>query len=96
MSEFYINEIKKSPRIGKLIDQLFEEMPQIETDRAVLLTESFKSSEGKPTITRRAEAFEHILRNIPITIRPNELIVGAATKRPRSCQIFPEFSFSCL
>ncbi len=96
MSEFYINEIKKSPRIAKLVDQLFEEMPQIETDRAVLLTESFKASEGKPTILRRAEAFEHILKNIPITIRPNELIVGAATIRPRSCQIFPEFSFEWI
>ncbi len=96
MSEFYINEITKSPRIAKLIDQLFEEMPQIETDRAELLTESYKASEGKPTITRRAEAFEHILKNIPITIRPNELIVGAATIKPRSCQIFPEFSFEWI
>lgn len=96
MSEFYIDEIKKSPRISKLVDHLFEEIPQIEADRAVLLTQSYKCSEGKPIITRRAEAFEHILRNIPITIRPNELIVGSATKRPRSCQVFPEFSYKWL
>lgn len=96
MAEFYIEEIKKSPRISRLVEHLFEKMPQIEADRAVLLTESYKNSEGKPVITRRAEAFEHILKNIPITIRPEELVVGSATKQPRSCQVFPEFSFEWL
>lgn len=96
MADFYIDEIKKSPRISRLVEHLFLKMPEIETDRAVLITESYKQSEGKPVITRRAEAFEHILRNIPITIRPEELIVGSATKSPRSCQVFPEYSFQWL
>ncbi|MBQ8858414.1 MAG: glycyl radical protein [Clostridia bacterium] len=71
-------------------------MPQIEADRAVLLTESYKATEGEPIITRRAKAFAHILENIPITIRENELIVGTATRAPRSCQVFPEYSFAWL
>ncbi|MBR7132145.1 MAG: glycyl radical protein [Clostridia bacterium] len=96
MANFYTQEVAKSPRIQKLIDHLFEQKPQIEADRAVLITESYRASEGKPVITRRAEAFEHILKNIPITIRPLELIVGSATVRPRSCQTFPEFSFEWL
>ena len=96
MSEFYSEEIVKSPRIPKLVDHLFEKKPQIEADRAVLITESYKASEGKPVITRRAEAFEHILDNLPITIRPLELIVGSNTKQPRSCQVFPEYSFEWL
>ena len=45
---------------------------------------------------RRAKAFAHILDNIPIIIRDDELIVGSATIRPRSCQVFPEFSFEWL
>ncbi|MGN0492416.1 MAG: pyruvate formate lyase family protein, partial [Acutalibacteraceae bacterium] len=96
MSEFYSQEIAKSPRIPKLVEHLFEKKPQIEADRAVLITESYKASEGKPIITRRAEAFEHILDNLPITIRPLELIVGSNTKQPRSCQVFPEYSFEWL
>lgn len=96
MSEFYSEEIAKSPRIPKLVDHLFEKKPQIEADRAVLITESYKASEGKPIITRRAEAFEHILDNLHITIRPLELIVGSNTKQPRSCQVFPEYSFEWL
>jgi len=94
--KFYTEPISKSPRIDKLVSALFEKMPQIEADRAVLLTESYKNTEGEPIITRRAKAFSHILRNIPITIRENELIVGSATKAPRSCQVFPEYSFEWL
>lgn len=91
-----IYEINKSPRIQKLVDKLFEKLPEIESDRAVLLTESYKETEGQPIIVRRAKAFSHILKNIPIIIRENELIVGSATKAPRSCQVFPEFSYEWL
>ena len=94
--KFYTEPIEKSPRIAKLVDALYGKMPQIEADRAVLLTESYKATEGEPIITRRAKAFKHILDHIPITIRDNELIVGAATKAPRGCQVFPEYSFEWL
>ena len=96
MSQYYTKDVEKSSRITALIDALFENMPQIEADRAVLLTESYRETEGQPIILRRAKAFAHILENIPITIRPNELIVGSNTKAPRSCQVFPEYSFEWL
>ncbi len=94
--KFYAEPIAKSPRIDLLVDALYEKMPQIEADRAVLLTESYRETEGEPIITRRAKAFRHILENIPITIRDHELIVGSATKMPRGCQVFPEYSFDWL
>ena len=94
--EFYAEPIKRSERIPRLVSALFEKMPQIEADRAVLLTESYKQTEGEPIITRRAKAFYHILENIPIVIRDDELIVGSATKAPRGCQVFPEYSFEWL
>ncbi|MCH5185093.1 MAG: glycyl radical protein [Oscillospiraceae bacterium] len=96
MNAVYSDYIEKSTRIPRLIEHLFEKMPEIEADRAVLITESYRSTEGEPVITRRAKAFEHILENIPIIIRPEELIVGSATQSPRSCQVFPEFSFEWL
>lgn len=88
--------IAKTDRIQGLIDDLFQNMPEIEADRAVLLTESYQATEGEPIVTRRAKAFAHILRNIPITIRKNELIVGSASKAPRGCQTFPEYSYQWL
>ena len=71
-------------------------MPEIESARAILITESYKETENEPIIIRRAKAFEHILKNIPIIIRDEELIVGSTTIAPRGCQTYPEFSFEWL
>ena len=91
---FNTTDVPKSSRIPKLVEALYANMPVIESARAKLLTESYKATEGEPMVTRRAEAFAHILRNIPIIIRDNELIVGSSTIAPRGCQTFPEFSSS--
>ena len=85
MKSVYSAKIEKTERIPKLIAHLFEKMPEIEADRAVLLTESYKQTENLPIILRRAKAFQHILEKLPITIRPLELIVGSNTKAPRGC-----------
>ena len=89
-------QIEKSRRIERLIDDLYEKMPEIECERGVLITESYKNTEKLPVILRRSRAFSHILKNIPIVIRRGELIVGSATKAPRGCQVFPEYSYEWL
>ncbi len=91
-----MEKIKVTPRVQLLRDNLFESTPQIESDRARLLTESYKMTENLPVIKRRSHAFRHILENIPITIREAELVVGSTTKKSRSCQTFPEYSFEWL
>ena len=96
MKKYTVKDIPKTERIKKLIEHLYEKMPVIEADRAVLLTESYMATEGEPIITRRAKAFYHICENLPVTIRDGELIVGSATKNPRGCQVFPEYSFDWL
>ena len=88
--------IPKSDRIPKLVENLYAKMPEIESARAVLITESYKQTENEPMIIRRAKAFQHILENIPITIRDLELVVGSSTLAPRGCQTFPEFSYEWL
>ena len=93
---FNTTDIPKSSRITRLVDHLYEKMPVIESARAKLITESYQATEGKPMITRRAEAFAHILRHIPIIIRDEELIVGSSTIAPRGCQTYPEFSYQWL
>ncbi len=88
--------LKKSARIDRLIDALYEKMPEIESARGILVTESYKATEHLPTVLRRSAAFRHILEGIPITIREGELIVGSATVAPRGCQVFPEYSYEWL
>ena len=96
MKKYTVTDIPRTERIKKLIDNLYAKMPVIEADRGILVTESYKSTENEPIISRRAKAFMHICKNIPITIRDFELIVGSATKNPRGCQVFPEYSFEWL
>ena len=88
--------LEKSARIDKLIDDLYANMPEIESARGILLTESYKATEDLPIVRRRSAAFAHILKNIPIVIRDGELIVGSATVAPRGCQVFPEYSYEWL
>lgn len=89
-------DIPKTDRIPKLVENLYAKMPEIESARAVLITESYKQTESEPMIIRRAKAFQHILENIPIVIRDLELIVGSTTIAPRGCQTYPEFSYEWL
>ena len=96
MEKFHIADVPKTDRITHLVDNLYAKMPVIESARAKLITESYKATEDEPIITRRAKAFAHILHNIPIIIRDEELIVGSSTLAPRGCQTFPEYSFQWL
>ncbi len=89
-------DIPKSDRIPKLVENLYAKMPEIESARAILITESYRQTENEPIVIRRAKAFRHILENIPIVIRDLELIVGSTTIAPRGCQTYPEFSYDWL
>jgi formate C-acetyltransferase len=84
---------KPTARVEKLKKVMVEAIPRIESERAVLVTEAYKETEGLPIATRRAKAAEKIFNNLPITIRDDELVVGSITKSPRAAQIYPEFSF---
>lgn len=87
---------KKSDRIKRLVDHLYAKMPEIEASRAELITEGYKMTEGLPIMMRKALSFKHIMENLPIIIRPDELIVGSTTIAPRGCQTYPEFSYEWL
>ncbi|HEY3425047.1 MAG TPA: glycyl radical protein [Negativicutes bacterium] len=85
-----------SPRAKLLKDRLLSFAPEISYERAELITESYKETEGLPIILRRAKALEKILQKMTISIQPDELIVGNHTQKPRSSPIFPEFSFAWI
>lgn len=79
-------------RVQALREQILNASPRIETDRARILTESYKETESLPMVLRRAKALEKILAELPVIIRSGELIVGSLTVEPHSAQVFPEFS----
>jgi len=93
---YHTEPVEKSERIARLIENLYAKMPEIESARAVLITEAYRQTEHEPVIMKRAKAFVHILQNLPIIIREEELIVGSTTLAPRGCQTYPEFSWEWL
>ncbi len=92
MKKVYTNEIPKSNRIQKLIDDLYSGTPTIESTRAEIITESFKNTENLSMYLRKSRAFRAIVEKLPVVIRDNELIVGCNSYTRRGCQTFPEFS----
>ena len=60
-------------------DQVF-----LDVDRGILFTEAYRASEGKPEVVRRALALKNLLENIPIWVKPGELIVGHGVNHPRA------------
>lgn len=91
-----ISPVAESPRIQRLISDMYLRAPEIEAERAELVTEAYKANESLPIVLKRARALEHILNNMPVVIRDDELIVGNLTKAPRSSSIFPEFSYKWI
>jgi pyruvate formate-lyase/glycerol dehydratase family glycyl radical enzyme len=65
-------------------------------DRARLMTESYKATEGEPEVIRRAKALAHVLGNTTIYIRDGELIVGNFESTPQSFSFYPEHGHKWL
>ena len=92
MRKVYTADIKKTDRIGKLIDDLYSGTPTIESTRAELITESFKNTEGMSIYLRKSKAFKALAENLPVVIRDDELVVGCNCFARRGCPTFPEYS----
>lgn len=81
-------------RIKKLRDQSLNTHPSISHERAVLLTEFYKSDQakGKPVPVQRALAFKYIMENKSICINDGELILGERGPAPRATPTYPEIT----
>jgi formate C-acetyltransferase len=75
---------------------MLEAQPTISSERAMLFTDYLRGHEDEPTQIRLARAFSHVLANMTIRIDPEELIVGNLGPTTRSCQIFPEYSWTWI
>ncbi len=68
----------------------------LEIERARLLTESYKKTEGFPMVIRRAMGISHILENMTLFIRPEELIVGNYACSLDAVLHYPEYAYKWI
>ena len=85
-------------RIDKLKHQSLNAINKISAERALLITEFYKSSEDKnySIPVHRAKAFEFILSNKKICINNGELIVGERGPEPKATPSYPEVCLHTL
>jgi pyruvate formate-lyase/glycerol dehydratase family glycyl radical enzyme len=90
--------MKMNDRVRKLRQQSLDAVETISAERAMLITQFYKSveSRGLSAPVRRAKAFEYLLRNKKICINDGELIVGERGPAPKLTPTYPEISLHSI
>jgi len=82
--------IKATPRIEMLRDMYMERRYSVSIDKMRIETRIMKETEGEPMEERRGKVFVAYVRELQISIFPNELIVGCAGVNPRCRSVDPD------
>ncbi|MCP4755136.1 MAG: hypothetical protein GY866_30025, partial [Proteobacteria bacterium] len=81
--------LQATPRIERMRSAFLNLKPTASIERARIEARVMKETEGEPLITRRAKAFAAAVREMPIYVGPDELLVGCTSDRPRCGNVFP-------
>jgi pyruvate formate-lyase/glycerol dehydratase family glycyl radical enzyme len=90
--------MKISPRVKKLREQSLNAVEKISVERALLMTQFYKSDQAceLSAPVKRAKAFEYLLRNKKICINEGELIVGERGPAPKETSTYPEINLHSI
>ncbi len=90
--------MKLTERIQKLREQSLNAENRISAERALLITEFYKSgvADAEPVPVQRAMAFQYILEHKAICINKGELIVGERGPAPKAAPTYPEICVHSL
>ncbi len=80
---------KPTERVERLRNSFFDIQPTISIDRARIEARVMKETEGEPMVLRRSKVFAAVVREMPVEIYPDELIVGNTSTRSRCHNLFP-------
>jgi pyruvate formate-lyase/glycerol dehydratase family glycyl radical enzyme len=85
-------------RITKLREQSIAAKPCVSTERAMLLTEFYKSQAARNVSepVKRALAFAHLMEHKTIYIGDGELVVGERGEAPKATPTYPEITIHSL
>lgn len=78
-------------RVVDIRNTIIHSEPCVCSERAMIVTQSYRETEGQPIEIRRAKAIKAVLEKMTINIWPRELIVGNHANGRRTAPIFPEW-----
>lgn len=81
-----------TPRMKAFREEMLDEKPYIDAERAVLATEAYREHQNQPNVMKRALMLEKILDNMTIYIEGKTLIAGNQATKNRNAPIFPEYT----
>lgn len=81
---------KKNNRARKILEKIRNVKPQIDIERGLYFTQSFKETEGQPLNLRWAKALYHYAKNATVYIDDDQLLVGRSGKTGRYGILYPE------
>ena len=84
------------PRIRRLKDELFATRTAFCFERARIVTRSYQETEGQHPALRRAQAIRDVFEEMPILIRPGELLVGQRASMLAGRAVYPEYNLGGL
>lgn len=84
-----LTAMRPSPRVERMREAFFSIPTTASIERARLEARIMEDTIGEPMITRRAKTFAAAVREMPIDIRTDELLVGCISVRPRCRNVTP-------
>lgn len=79
-------------RMKEFREEVLDEKPYIDAERAVLATEAYKENLNQPRVMVRAKMLEKILDHMSIYIEDKSLLAGNQATKNRNAPIFPEYT----
>ncbi len=83
---------KLTERMQAFREEVLDEKPYIDAERAVLATNAYKKNQNQTRVMTRALMLQEILEHMTIYIEKNTLIVGNQATKNRNAPIFPEYT----
>nr|WP_314639979.1 glycyl radical protein [uncultured Olsenella sp.] len=81
-----------TPRMQAYREEVLDEKPFVDAERAVLCTESYRQTGSQPPVLRRALSFAHILDNMSVYIEDKTLLAGNQATKNCNAPVFPEYT----
>lgn len=85
-----VRVFKNPNRAADILKDVRAAKPQIDIERGLYFTQSFKETEGQPLNLRWAKALYHYAKNATVYIDDNQLLVGRSGKKGRYGILYPE------
>ena len=79
-------------RMKEFREEVLDEKPYIDAERAILATEAYKENLNQPRVMVRAKMLEKVLDNMSIYIEDKSLLAGNQATKNRNAPIFPEYT----